>query len=410
MMVYKVLVCFIIFIAITNCQRVKKCPDTDICFCQEYSLECNCTTSSSLILRSFSKYDWKKVTIENCNRVEILFGAFLHMDIEEMEFKNIAKLVVNPFAFSGVKSIRKFNMKDISNLDINLFGLSGLYKIETLNFKNVTALNLSEFAISVGNITLLEIEDSNFILQSFSFVMSDMNDIFITNSTFKSISNASLIIREADRVDIRNSTFALQDEKSLVILWTGLVEIFNCTFKILPTGFLFGHADHFFFNGNFIENSEINAFISFDVNHTAEFKNNRFQTAEPDSLFPNPGNNVSETIDSLIIRGNEFYCDCRLAWLFNNREIYSPIIKYSKCYNHKDVAVSQLFTLLYRNETCRFNGYESVQLQDKGESQFLSDKQRLLSNAPYLVTETLSVKCMFIVIIIAIKEFSWNIS
>ncbi|GFQ97056.1 uncharacterized protein TNCT_651081 [Trichonephila clavata] len=403
MMYYKVLVCLAIFIVIVKCQR-SRCPDTSLCFCEGSVLECNCSGNNSLVLRSFSKFA-HKIVVEECENVEVLLGAFLHMEINYIEFKNINKLIVRAFAFSGIKRIRRFQMKNIADLEINLFGLSGLNRVDKASFVNVTALNLSEFAIAGSNVTLLEIDNSNFILESFSFLFSDMNDVLIRNTTFQSANNASLIIRGADRIDIRDSAFVSPYEKSLVVLWTGLMEISNCSFQTLPSGFLYGHVDHFFFNGNFIENSETNAFLSFYVRRTAEFKNNRFQTAEPDSLFPNPGNNVSETIDSLSIKGNELYCDCRLSWLLNDRETYAPIIQYSKCYNHKDMTLPQLFAIFLSNHTCIFPGYESMRLED--DYQLFAQDQN--SRASCLFTETFGLKFILIVMIIARKEFSWNI-
>ncbi|GFU92883.1 uncharacterized protein TNCV_2080291 [Trichonephila clavipes] len=387
--------CLTICIVITICQR-SRCPDTSLCFCEGSVLECNCTRSSTLVLRSFSKFA-HKVIVEGCKDVEVQLGAFLHMEIDDMEFKNINKLILRPFAFSGIKRIRRLLMKNIADLEINLFGLSGLHRVDKASFMNVTALNLSEFAIAGSNVTLLEIDDSHFVFESFSFVMSDMNDVLIRNTTFQSVNNASLIIRGADRIDIRDCAFVSPYEKSLVVLWTGLMEIFNCSFQTLPSGFLYGHVDHFLFNENFIENSETNAFVSLYVRRTAEFRYNRFQTAEPDSLFPNPGNNVSETIESLSIWGNELYCDCRLSWLLNDRETYAPFIQHSKCYNHNDMTPVHLFRMFLSNHTCIFPGYESMRLEDDNGI-FLHD-QNMQSSASYLVTETFSFKFVFVTII-----------
>ncbi|GFY55569.1 uncharacterized protein TNIN_82441 [Trichonephila inaurata madagascariensis] len=91
MMYYKVLVCLTICIVIAKCQR-SRCPDTNLCFCEGSVLECNCTRSSSLVLRSFSKFA-HKIIVEGCEDVEIQLGAFINMEITYMEFKNINKLI-----------------------------------------------------------------------------------------------------------------------------------------------------------------------------------------------------------------------------------------------------------------------------------------------------------------------------
>ncbi|GIY25713.1 uncharacterized protein CDAR_263721 [Caerostris darwini] len=398
-MIYKVLTLLTIFLTLSNSETApSRCPDEKQCICGEVHLECKCQSNDSVILQSFAKYNWKKVIVHDCHFVQVRLGAFLHMDLEDIEFKNIKKLSMRPFGFSGVDGIKNFLLENINDLEIDLFGLSGLNGADTVNIINVTSPGLSEFAISGNNITLLKIENSSLVLDSFSFLVWDMNDVYITNSYIKTLSNASLIIRSADRVHIFQTTFDELYEKSIATLWTNTVEIYNCTFRILPPGFLYGHADYFLFHDNIIAKSSEDAYFNILVRTTAVFKNNIFKTVDKDSLFPNPNNNVTHLIKNLLIEGNEFNCDCRLGWLFKWREFYSPIIHSSYCINHKNVKLAQLYKFFYLNETCNFLGYDPVQNFDEVDSQHLSDEHSEHSNASFLYTEIFSVNLVLTIL------------
>ncbi|XP_055930675.1 uncharacterized protein LOC129960944 [Argiope bruennichi] len=387
-MIIKIVILLIACVIISKSIDVPiRCAHETACNCTKVSLECKCQSSEIIVLQSFAKYDWKRVLVQDCNFVKVSLGAFLHMNLEEVVFRNINKLKFRPFAFSGIKTMGRFRIENVNDLDVDLFGISGLYGLESVALINVTAPNLSEFAISGSNVTLFEIEGSSLILDSFSIVVWSMNDIYIRNTNIQTHTNSSLIIRTADRVHFQNSVFATLVDSSIVVLWTDLVEMLNCSFKTLPPAFLYGHTDHFKFNDNIIDNSETNAFQKFFISHTAEFKNNKFLEVEPDSIFPCPNNNVTEVIQKISIEGNKFHCDCRLAWLFTGREIYSPIIHSSMCHNYKQISLSQMFRFFYSNESCKFSGFDSTRMLEKMNRQLLKD-DTVFSKSPSLYIGT----------------------
>ncbi|GBL72701.1 hypothetical protein AVEN_127939-1 [Araneus ventricosus] len=410
-MIFKIvkllIACFIILTS-SVFSVATSCVHETACNCTEDALKCKCQSSELIVIQTFAKHDWKTVLVEDCQFVKISLGAFLHMNLEEVVFRNIKKLKFRPFAFSGIKTMGRFRMENINDLDIDLFGMSGLFGLESIKLINVTAPNLSEFAISGSNISVFEIEGSSLILDSFSIVIWSMNDVYIKNTDIQSHTNSSLIIRTADRVHFQKSVFASLAENSIFILWTEVVEILNCSFKSLPPSFLYGHTDHFSFNDNIIDNSETNAFQRFFVSQTAEFKNNKFLAVETDSIFPSPNNNVTEVIKKISVGGNSFHCDCRLAWLFTGREVYSPIIHSSNCYNYRHFPLSQMFRYFYSNETCNFSGFDSTRMLEQMNRQLLKDDTRV-SKAPPLYIGIFGKNFMISIFILCVMKMTGNV-
>ncbi|GIY22996.1 uncharacterized protein CEXT_479991 [Caerostris extrusa] len=216
-MIYKVLTLLTIFLTLSNSETApSRCPGEKQCICGEVHLECKCQSNDSVILQSFAKYNWKKLLCMIVISFKFVLVRFYIWTWKTLNSRILKKLSMRPFGFSGVDGIKNFLLENINDLEIDLFGLSGLNGADTVKIINVTSPGLSEFAISGNNITLLKIENSSLVLDSFSFLVWDMNDVYITNSYIKTLSNASLIIRSADRVHIFQTTFDELYEKALL--------------------------------------------------------------------------------------------------------------------------------------------------------------------------------------------------
>ncbi|GIY23000.1 uncharacterized protein CEXT_480021 [Caerostris extrusa] len=304
------------------------------------------------------------------------FSALNNLQLQELEFIDLNKLTILPFALSSVHGVSVLKIADVADLEIIQHGFVGVHNIDRLIISNVTVNTLTREAFnSVTNVNMFVVEDCTFReVQQLAFSLHNVTNLMINNSEFYFLQDYSFLIHNSEKVLFEHCLFHQTENGSFILSFVDSVYFKSCHFKdIATTAFHSNVLSNFSITDSTIEDLQPEAFGNLVIQDKITFKNNSVSITYETSLDPllTPYYNLS--VDYCC---NSFTCDCNIFWLWEmkNSDENDNILENSKCIGDSTQTLD-----LYKPIMDSYNNCMTLELKSSQRMQFFDVSKPIIS-------------------------------
>ncbi|CAL1274532.1 unnamed protein product [Larinioides sclopetarius] len=292
-------------------------PNTDESF-----LECMCEDRENFTVDSIIDFSITRIIIKGCGDVRIPFASLTNLQLSEIEFADLNRLTILPFALSAVQGVSVLKISDVAELNIIQHAFVGLYNIEQFIIRNVTASTVMKDAFSaISTVNQFLIEDCIFQkVQQFGFLLQNITHFNAINTEFHAMENYSLTLHNAKNVVFESCVFHETQNASFTFSFVDSVYYKNCHFwEIETTAFHSNPLNVFSITDSYIENLKPDAFGGLELQGFFVFTDNTIDITYETSFTSIFTPQYSEL--DLKYCCNTFTCDCNIFWMWSLKDL-----------------------------------------------------------------------------------------
>ncbi|XP_055929997.1 uncharacterized protein LOC129960532 [Argiope bruennichi] len=325
-------------------------PNTD-----EPFLECMCDVRENFTVGYIFDFSIARVFIKGCGDVIIDFGSLKDLQLTEIEFVDLNKLTIFPFALSSIQGISVFKISDVAALNIMQHAFVGLNNIDKFIIRNVTANTIKSDAFSsISAVNQFLIEDSAFQeVEQFAFTIQNIITFNVINTEFHIMANHSLLLHNVKNVVFEKCVFHETENGSFVFSFVDSVSYKNCEFwEVETTAFQSNSLNVFSITNSYIENLKPDAFGGLDLQNSFVFTDNIVDIINETSfsgLFSTSFNELG-----LSYCCNTFICDCNIFWMWGLKDLdkNNTMLENSYCSGKKKYPVNSYKPIIDSKNNC----------------------------------------------------------
>ncbi|GIY25717.1 uncharacterized protein CDAR_263741 [Caerostris darwini] len=372
----------------------QKCRTESDEYTDEMYLECYCEDRENITLHPIYDSEITRITIKGCGAVRVPFSALNNLQLQELEFIDLNKLTILPFALSSVHGVSVLKIADVADLEIIQHGFVGVHNIDRLIISNVTVNTLTKEAFnSVTNVNMFVVEDCTFReVQQLAFSLHNVTNLMINNSEFYFLQDYSFLIHNSEKVIFEHCLFHQTENGSFILSFVDSVYFKSCHFKdIATTAFHSNVLSNFSITDSIIEDLQPEAFGNLVIQDKITFKNNSVSITYETSLDPllTPYYNLS--VDYCC---NSFTCDCNIFWLWEMKNSdENNILENSKCIGDSTQTLD-----LYKPIMDSYNNCMTLELKSSQTMQFFDVSKPVISFGSSLIFSIRTLITTFVMI------------
>ncbi|KAF8790987.1 hypothetical protein HNY73_005925 [Argiope bruennichi] len=336
-----------------NFDNSKICKTVTDLNTDEPFLECMCEDRENFIVDYIFDFSITRIVIKGCGDVRIPFASLTNLQLTEIEFADLNKLTIFPFALSSVQGVSILKISDVADLNIIQHAFVGLYNIDQFIIRNVTANIIKSDAFSaISAVNQFLIEDSTFHeVEQFAFAIQNITTFNIINTEFHIMANYSLLLHNVKDVLFDKCVFHETENGSFVFSFVDSVCYKNCQFsEIETTAFHSNPLNVFSITDSYIENLKPEAFGGLDIQQSFIFTDNTVDITYDNSfsIFATTFNEINMSYCC-----NTFTCDCNIFWMWGLKYLdkNNTMLENSYC-SDKKIPITSYKPVMDSNSNC----------------------------------------------------------